>query len=424
MINKMFTSWRELLEKKSSSIYAILDQAVVSASNFALAFLLARFLPPNEYGAYVLALSVLLFINGIQTALSTIPLNVRGSSLKERKLHEYIQSLIYFHVLYGILFSFILIIVYFILYKNSGSTEITQAFLGVCIAFFFIQFQEFFKRLLYFWFRIKEVFIIDFVINVCLVTSIIIMNLMGRLDSLSIYIMMSVTNLLGIVLCIYKIEIRKKWKTLNLKSIISGVLWNLNYGKWILGGNIFYWIGSQSYLFAATIFLDISSTAKIAATQNIINAVNVLVMGIQNIAMPMANKKLDIYGIAVLKKYIKKLIVIISVSVGLYGIVITLFSESIMDFLYKGQYSDVLYLMGLWSISFLISAINRMYTIFLNSTGKNKVNFYIYAFNAVLSVSLIVPITKVFEIYGMAIWTIIAGIIMLMINIKIFKSSK
>ncbi|GAB6495197.1 hypothetical protein bcgnr5385_23220 [Bacillus cereus] len=244
------------------------------------------------------------------------------------------------------------------------------------------------------------------------------------MDSLSIYIMMSVTNLLGIVLCIYKIEIRKKWKKLNLKSIISGVLWNLNYGKWILGGNIFYWIGSQSYLFAATIFLDISSTAKIAATQNIINAVNVLVMGIQNIAMPMANKKLDIYGIAVLKKYIKKLIVIISVSVGLYGIVITLFSESIMDFLYKGQYSDVLYLMGLWSISFLISAINRMYTIFLNSTGKNKVNFYIYAFNAVLSVSLIVPITKVFEIYGMAIWTIIAGIIMLMINIKIFKSSK
>src|SRR4051794_4844783 len=58
----------------------LLDQALISGSNFITMVALARSLGPAAFGAFTLAYSALLYANSLQGALITQPHNVLGAS--------------------------------------------------------------------------------------------------------------------------------------------------------------------------------------------------------------------------------------------------------------------------------------------------------------------------------------------------------
>jgi O-antigen/teichoic acid export membrane protein len=54
---------------------AVLDQALFSGANFLVNILLARWLPPEEYGAFAVALSIYYLLLGFHTAVITEPMS-------------------------------------------------------------------------------------------------------------------------------------------------------------------------------------------------------------------------------------------------------------------------------------------------------------------------------------------------------------
>jgi O-antigen/teichoic acid export membrane protein len=64
---------------RSSAIWTIADQGVVSIGNFASGVILARHLSQASYGAFALLLASMLFLNSLHGALVTSPLSVCGS---------------------------------------------------------------------------------------------------------------------------------------------------------------------------------------------------------------------------------------------------------------------------------------------------------------------------------------------------------
>ena len=63
--------------KKGS--FAILDQALFSGANFLINILLARWLPPEDYGAFAVALSIYYLLLNLHTAVSTESMMVFGA---------------------------------------------------------------------------------------------------------------------------------------------------------------------------------------------------------------------------------------------------------------------------------------------------------------------------------------------------------
>jgi len=63
--------------KKSG--FAILDQALFSGANFLVNILLARWLPPEDYGAFAVALSIYYLLLNLHTAVLTEPMMVFGA---------------------------------------------------------------------------------------------------------------------------------------------------------------------------------------------------------------------------------------------------------------------------------------------------------------------------------------------------------
>lgn len=73
-------------QKLSLGFWSLVDQGVVSLGTFLFGLILARSLPPAEYGVYTLVWSALLFLRGFHTSLVTYPLSVDWAKTEPGKL--------------------------------------------------------------------------------------------------------------------------------------------------------------------------------------------------------------------------------------------------------------------------------------------------------------------------------------------------
>src|SRR5579863_8038325 len=78
------------------SFWAIADQGIASAGNFATALFLARALPPIEFGTFVLLNSACLVAFGLQGNLIVSPLVVLGASESKTRISSYLTSALLF----------------------------------------------------------------------------------------------------------------------------------------------------------------------------------------------------------------------------------------------------------------------------------------------------------------------------------------
>src|SRR3989304_6306184 len=73
--------------------YSVLDQGLFSGANFLLSILLARWLSPEEFGAYAVGFSAFLICFGIYNSLVLDPLMVLGSAESQTTSNEYIKKM-------------------------------------------------------------------------------------------------------------------------------------------------------------------------------------------------------------------------------------------------------------------------------------------------------------------------------------------
>src|SRR5207244_12202458 len=62
-------------------MYAVLDQGLISGSNFLLGILLARWTGAEQYGAYALAFAIFILVSIVYQALVLEPMTVFGPSV-------------------------------------------------------------------------------------------------------------------------------------------------------------------------------------------------------------------------------------------------------------------------------------------------------------------------------------------------------
>jgi hypothetical protein len=89
---------------------ALLDQGLLSSSNFLVAILLARWLTRDQYGAYALAFSIFLLLAGFHNAFLLEPMSVFGPESYSRCLRSYIKKLFGFHFVLTLALSLLVVV--------------------------------------------------------------------------------------------------------------------------------------------------------------------------------------------------------------------------------------------------------------------------------------------------------------------------
>ena len=76
---------------------ALLDYGFYSGANFLLGILLARWMAPEQYGAYALAFSIFILVTFLYQALLLEPLSVFSGTTYRSNLRGYLKSNLWLH---------------------------------------------------------------------------------------------------------------------------------------------------------------------------------------------------------------------------------------------------------------------------------------------------------------------------------------
>src|ERR1017187_4385316 len=127
-------SWSRGVSWAKKGTLALLDQGLISGSNFLITILLARWLAPEQYGAYAIAFSAFLLLGSIHEALVIEPMTVLGPSWYASQRKEYLGTVLWITGVLGLVLVGVLVSVTLIAHHFAASGDLARALAGLCLS--------------------------------------------------------------------------------------------------------------------------------------------------------------------------------------------------------------------------------------------------------------------------------------------------
>jgi thymidylate kinase len=221
--------------------WGIVDQMLISFTNFATMVLLARGLGPAAFGAFSLVYGGLLFANSLQGALVTQPHGVLSAGRRGRAYADYTASTLWsqmFLVVLGAAVSLAGAAASWL-----GGWGITHLLLALTPSIVAWQLQEFIRRVLYHEARFSAAFWNDVISYGGQTVVIAVLWWMQALTGPSALYALMFTSLAASLLGFWQLRTslagRFRWEVL---------MENGQLGKWLAGAEMGYWLNSQIYM--------------------------------------------------------------------------------------------------------------------------------------------------------------------------------
>ena len=334
---------RRLLEKLSHGIVkgsssSIVSQAVVSGSNFLTGIIIAKATGVSEFGVFSLIAATVLGLQGVQQALITGPL------LFMSRVGEEDNDRISQYFMLQVLLSAPLAVgaaIALAIFLHQWSTD---QLLGIVGAVFFLQMQEFSRARLYIDLRANDVLVLD-IVNHGMRLALLL--LLWHLESLTVS---SAFLVLALASGITSLRVVRRVTPQTFRICADLAKRSFQYGRWLLVESLAHYLSIPLYLYFSSALLSHEATGGLSAAISLLNMPNVLVLGLMNLAVPMARRKLMNEGYEAWRsQLISTGAVVTAISVFLYAVIsasgsfllVTVYSPEF------AKYADILPIVGL-----------------------------------------------------------------------------
>lgn len=377
-----FLSWF----KKGS--LAVVDQGLFSGANFIVNILLARWLTPEEYGAFAVAMSVFYLLAGFHTAVLTEPMMVFGAGKYREHFRKYLGMLLYGHWAISVVISLILGAAAFMA-SRLGSAPMAHALAGLAIASPFLLLLILARRAPYVEMHPQWAVVgsgMNLVVTLC---GIFWLQQRDLLSSLSGFIVLG-TAAAGSSLVI----------SVGLRPSLLGLLGVLHpisvfrdhsaYGSRNLVLIINLW---QTMMLLLGAFAGLTATAVVGAIWNLYRPITLFMMALPQILLPLfvqsfrANQCANEWNRRVW--WSASAVVI---SFGVYVLAVSLAAPSVIHFLFNGRYDDYVLLVPVVGVVITAAGANQVFSAALKAKGQVGAVAAIHIVSLVILFSLCLPL--------------------------------
>lgn len=393
---------------KDCKIWSVLDQAMISVSNFTIGIILARVLGVEAFGVYVIGLTLLLYANTFQQALvvsnmmSKIP-----SEATESQKEILIKGYYGFGVLIAFLASLIIYLIALIFEVTTTSLSLGDLKLPVALATFAFLLQDWGRRYLYAISEFKAVFFIDLLAYGGYVIALLILaNAFDSLSSYSAFMSYFVIYLITAFLIIFAFKLRINFHA--TKYVITK-FWR-NSRDFLITWQ-FQWLGSSGVVLVGVSILGAHVAAGIKAVQNLLGPIHVVFQWMDNVIIVKANLILKESGEDAVANYLKQITLIGLLALSIFIFVLSLIDDWLIVFVYGedyGIYADLLILQAIYFlITFIYRVLSYYFRVFDNTIALAKSSYW-WALAAFFST---IALVDSFEEKGI-MFALIAGAVM------------
>ncbi len=384
--------------------WTVLDQGLFSGANFLVNILLARWLPPREYGAFATSQYIFFLITAFHTAVLTEPMLIFGVKKYKDNFREYLGVLLYEHIFLSIIVFLVLSILIFLM-KCFNVLEMFYALKGVLFSFFFVLLFWLSRRSCYAIFKPYFAAFGSFLNLVLLSFFLFFLYYNGILSTFSAFIVLGISAVFSsLFLFLYL-----KPQLLINKNILFAMLKDhLNYGSWNILNLLSKWISSNIVFILIPILLGLTANAVYSAVWNLFRPLSLIIQSASLILLPLFSNLANSVDKFKFKLSFFKLWLFFLFFFLLYTIIMFLFGDTIMNYVYNGKYKKHEFLIIEVGLFLSLSVGINIFVMALKSIDGVRLVKKIWVTSLMFIIIFFYPLVKIYKLHGAIFSLIIA----------------
>jgi O-antigen/teichoic acid export membrane protein len=381
---------------------AILDQGLISGSNFIISILLARWLMPDQYGAYAVAFGIYVMLSLVYQSLVLEPMGVFGGSVFRSNLRGYLRSLLSIHVAFSVTICAALVVAWAVARHLSPGSAVAGALAGVAVASPCLMLFSLARRTFYVELSPSAAAAGAFIYSTLVLAGLYLVYKHALLSPFVAFLLIALGALVtGTVLM------------LALRFRLSGsgpapafrAAWGRHwrYGRWALAGCIAGWLPSYIYYPLLSSFTGMAQSGQLKALMNLTMPFEQTKGALLMLALPYAARVMAEDGKAGARLLGSRLTWLSMFGAVLYWAIVIPLHKPLFHFLYSGRYLEVAYLLPALALGQIFWSATFGPSIALRAMESPASVFVALAFATLVSLVVGVPATWAFGLKG-AIW--------------------
>jgi O-antigen/teichoic acid export membrane protein len=384
---------------------AILDNGLISGSNFLLGILLARWLAPEEYGAYALAFSIFILIGFLYQALLLEPLSVFAGSLFRDNLRGYLKKTLWIHWTIS-LSTGVVIGSGALLAKVLGHSPVLPiALAGMAIATPFLCIHAMARRSFYLKLSPGPAAFGAAFYCAMVVGGVFLIYRWGHLNSFTAFLIMAGAALAGALVMLWQLNSALDPATgePKLRDIWTK---HWEYGSWALATCVVGWIPNYVYIPLVSTFSGMAAAGELRALMNLAAPVLQTYAALSMLFLPYAARVADEEGAEAATGLTRKLALLFVAGAVAYWAVLIPLRHPLFQFLYAGKYMESAYLIPLFGLETIVWSASLGPAIVLRGMQSPRSLFVANGAASVVALVVGIPATRYFGLQGV-IWSMI-----------------
>jgi len=381
---------------------AIVDQALISGSNFLVSILLAKWLVPDQYGAYAVAFGFFLLLSLVYGALVLEPMAVFGGSHYRDGLRGYLGSLLWIHVTISAAIAAVFGATAIVAWRMGSSGGLAGALAGVtiaspCVLLFWLTRRTFYLEL-----SPAKAATGSLVYFSLSLSALIVLYRRGLLSPFTAFVLMGMAALAtGGYLLLY---LRRELRPAPFQDGAREV-WRRHwgYGRWALLSCVASWIPAYIYYPLLSTFGSMAHSGQLKALMNFTLPVEQVKTALALLFLPYASSVLEREGVSNAGTLSKRMtLVAVGVAVAYWSVMLWL-QRPAFQVLYSGRYMEVAHLLPIVAVGSIAWCGSFGSAIALRAMESPASVFVAFGLAAVASLVVGIPSTYFFGVTG-AIW--------------------
>ncbi len=392
----LFTRWRFWITR---GFLAVLDQALISGSNFIIGILLARWLMPAQYGAYTLAFSVFLLLSFFHQALVLEPQRVFGSADYTEYPREYLGVLLRIQGGLTLVVSLALGTSLWFAHIWARPDGLGGALGGMALAAPFVLLLWLARGAFYV--QLSPQYAVAGSIAYCAVVlcSLLIVDRYQLMSPFSAFVMMGFGALVSSAILLNRLKPmwnlrvgRPNWKG------VSRQHWE--YGRWLLASLGLSWIPGNIYYSLMSAFSGMASVGELKALINFTLPVAQTLTALSICFVPHASRAYQMDGLAALKRLTVKIAWLFAVAAIVYWALLISLGTPILRLLYSDHYTQLGSLIPWVAAGSIPWNLATVPTLALRAVRSSVSIFHVYLASSGIAILVGIPATWGFGLRG------------------------
>ncbi len=368
-------------------ITTIADQGLVSASSFIVLIAITRSVAPAEVGRYALIYATLMIAGSIQAALVFTPHSVLSIG---HDTHHFLSN--QFVTLTGLLG---LQLAIFVPVLSFGLELNRDVIVPACLVLVLLQGHELTRTAFLAELRPAVTLRLDLCTHLPRIGVLVIAAAAGEL-TLARALWIIAASLLVWPLFAQPHRLRPS-------GLVRHVAQSWRFGRWLLIESLAYVVSTQAYLYAVKALLDLESVAGLAASQNLLNAVNVIFMGVVAFVLPLSRATLLERGFDAWRNLLARAVVLVTGALFALVACIALFSRELLALFYGAQYAQYAPLLLGLALPLTLQGANSLAAAAFQTAERPEIGLVAKVAGGIFALAWAYPGITAFGIWGAVI---------------------